>query len=140
MKFGQGSAIVCIPCFKINSSMLRCRFAVRLSISGAGRRGPRGRAAPVSCLPNFPIVATPFRSLFHIPLGIGAKLVAAMTLKKVALVAIVNKIGVDKTLSHFRNINTFLFNNQQILGTHYRYRSKIHGMCYVFINPCINCF
>jgi murein L,D-transpeptidase YcbB/YkuD len=66
-----------------------------------------------------PFFSTPRRSLFHLPLAWGGKILAVLTLKKVAVITIINKIGVTKTIDHFRTLNNFLYNSQQLTGKVY---------------------
>jgi len=61
--------------------------------------------------------APPHRTIFHLPvLGMAGKLLAFITLKKLAIVAIINKLGITRTFQIFREINQGLLNHKNITG------------------------
>ena len=55
------------------------------------------------------------RGLFHIPIigAVSGKLFTALALKKVAVTAIVRKLGVQGTIDHFKNLNDALLEKGQ---------------------------
>lgn len=62
----------------------------------------------------------PRRTIFHIPvLGVAGKVLALLTLKKLAIVALINKLGLARTFQIFRDVNDSLLNAKNLTGGAY---------------------
>lgn len=81
---------------------------------------PLGLSVAQTRLPSLSTALSPRRTLFQIPmLGMAGKVLALITLKKLAIVAIINKLGVARTFQIFRDINKGLFSAQSVTGGMY---------------------
>lgn len=123
--FTLGNGLVCSPFCSLASSSSASRTGFALSSSSAKSLS----SSKSSIMPKqLSIYVLQHRGVFHIPLLLGVKILAAFTIKKLAIVAIVNKLGVERTIALFRQINQTLYDTQRHIYGQTIYETVCRGI------------